>query len=73
MDLSSLIVPAGVFVIILGVAGLVYSVLQDRKHHSHVRGRLHVSFEEPVEKASVVPAEEKRRRGRPKKSGRPGR
>lgn len=62
MDLSSLIIPAGVFIVVLGLGGLVYSLTQDRKHHSRVRNRLHVSFGDDAEEAGAPVEEDKRRR-----------
>ena len=62
MDLSSLIIPAGVFIVVLGLGGLAYSLTQDRKLHSRVRNRLHVSFGEDAEEAGAPVEEDKRRR-----------
>ena len=62
MDLSSLIIPAGVFIVVLGLGGLAYSLTQDRKQHSRVRSRLHVSFGEDAEEAGAPVEEDKRRR-----------
>ena len=61
MTLSSLVMPAGVFIIILGLAGLVFSFMQDRKRHGHVRERLHVRFDEP-EAVGITHSEDKKRR-----------
>lgn len=62
MDLSSLIVPAGVFIVVLGLGGLVYALTQDRKQHSRVRSRLHVSFDEGTAVSAAPVEEDKRRR-----------
>lgn len=62
MDLSSLLLPAGVFVVIIGAAALVYSLLQDRKQHSHLRNRLRVDFQGEEQKAEKPGEEDKRRR-----------
>ncbi|MAS03548.1 MAG: type II secretion protein F [Ahrensia sp.] len=62
MDLSSLIIPAAVFIIVLGLGGLVYSLTQDRKQHSRVRNRLHVNFGEDAEETGAPVEEDKRRR-----------
>ena len=62
MDLSSLIIPAGVFIIVLGLGGLAYALTQDRKQHSRVRNRLHVSFDDGTEVSAAPVEEDKRRR-----------
>lgn len=60
MDLASLLLPAGAFIVTLGLGGLVYSFMQDRRQQNHVRERLHVRFDEPEEGAPT--AEDKKRR-----------
>ena len=62
MDLSSLLLPAGVFIAILGVAALAYSLLQDRKQHSRARSRLRVDFRAEEEEGVKNTDEDKRRR-----------
>ena len=61
MDLSSLLLPAGVFIIVLGIGGGIYSLSQDKRRQTHLRSRLHLSFEEPGTGASVVEDDKKRR------------
>lgn len=60
MDLSSLLLPAGVFIIVLGIGGLVYSLSQDKRRQTHLRSRLHLNFEEAETGVSVE--DEKKRR-----------
>ncbi|GAB4362188.1 MAG: type II secretion system F family protein [Oricola sp.] len=62
MDLSSFVIPAGAFIVTLGIGGLLYSFLQDRRQHHHLRDRLHVRFDNPAEAGGVSAAEEKKRR-----------
>jgi len=62
MDLSSIILPAGVFIIVLGLGGLAFALTQDRKQHSRVRDRLHVSFGEDANEAGAPVEVDKRRR-----------
>lgn len=62
MDLSSFVVPVGVFIVTLGIGGLIYSFMQDRRQHNHVRDRLHVRFEDPAEVSTESAADEKKRK-----------
>lgn len=60
MDLSSLLLPSGVFIIILGLAGLVWSFMQSNRRQSHVRSRLRVDFD--TGSGTVIVDDEKKRR-----------
>ncbi|MCI5073907.1 type II secretion system F family protein [Oricola sp.] len=60
MDLSSLLLPSGVFIIILGLAGLVWSFMQSNRRQSHVRSRLRVDFD--TGPGTVIVDDEKKRR-----------
>lgn len=62
MDLSSFVLPAGAFIITLGIGGLIYSFMQDRRQHNHVRERLHVRLDEPAETGGESPSDEKKRK-----------
>jgi tight adherence protein C len=62
MDLSNLLLPAGAVVILLGIGGLLFSFMQDKKQRGHVRERLTVHFEEPEDITTGKPVDDKRRR-----------
>lgn len=61
MDLSSFLMPAGAFVLTLGLGGLVYSFMQGRRLQSRVRSRLHVHFDDP-EEVGITASEDKKRK-----------
>ncbi|WP_246272928.1 type II secretion system F family protein [Oricola thermophila] len=64
MDLSAYVLPAGALISLLGIGGIAYSFMQDRRTKSHVRNRLHVRIEENDVQAGEAAnaAEEQKRR-----------
>ncbi|WP_421850775.1 type II secretion system F family protein [Oricola sp.] len=58
MDLGNWILPAGLLIALLGVAGVVLSMRQSRSERQRLRGRLHVRFDDPDE--VIVEIDEKK-------------